>query len=143
MTTAEQLRNLPGLPAKTVPVPEWGLDVQLRGLSGKERDRYDSWKATIAKREDFAPVWAAGIVVLHVVGDDGKRAFTFEKLADITQMADDWAENRSGGVIEKLFWECDALSLLTKRSYEKKSDTSGDDLKKEAGTSSPESTAAQ
>lgn len=39
--TADAIRVVDDLVFETVPVPEWGGDVIIRGLTAKERDQYD------------------------------------------------------------------------------------------------------
>lgn len=64
--------------AETVSVPEWGGEVLVRGLTGRERDTFEA--DLLVRRGGQMEVdprnARARLVALCVVGDDGKRLFT-------------------------------------------------------------------
>ena len=71
------------LPRELVPVPEWGGDVFVRSLTAAERDAYNNSLFRVQPRKggrdpeiSYHPENAtARLVVLTVVGEDGKRLF--------------------------------------------------------------------
>ena len=60
-----------------VHVPEWGGDVRLRSLSGRERDEFESstMKLKNGKQEQDMDNFRARFVALCIVDEDGKRIF--------------------------------------------------------------------
>ena len=69
----------------TVPVPEWGGDVLVRGLTGKERDRFDESLMEETKgrggRRERRVRWnnaRARLCAMCIVDETGRRLFTME-----------------------------------------------------------------
>lgn len=63
---------------EVVPVPEWGGEVNIRTLSGEQRDLLD--RLTIEWRNKKSKNIRAVYVIAAVVGDDGEPLFTEEHL---------------------------------------------------------------
>jgi len=59
------------LDIKKVPVPEWGGDVYVRGLTARERDHFEMSIGAAANLENLR----ARLVVLTLCTDDGERLF--------------------------------------------------------------------
>lgn len=65
-------------PTETVPVPEWGGDVIVRGLSGAERDAYEAGIMSIrpdGKQHVNLRNLRARLVVMSCVDESGNRVF--------------------------------------------------------------------
>lgn len=78
MLTAKEILACADVVYDVVNVPEWGGDVRVRSLSGKEYDEYqisltdDNGKATDASMRNMS----ARLVALCAVDDSGARLFT-------------------------------------------------------------------
>lgn len=62
---------------ETVPVPEWGGEVRVRGLTAAERDQYESSFVAIKGKNASTNMSnaRARLVVMSVVDDSGERIF--------------------------------------------------------------------
>jgi hypothetical protein len=92
----------------TVPVPEWGGDVIVRGMSGTERDAFEASVVSMRNGDtavDMRNV-RAKLVATCVIGEDGKRLFTDE---DVTELGE-----KSASAINRVFEVAQRLSGLTK-----------------------------
>ena len=72
-----QILNARKVPTETVPVPEWGGDVLVRGLTGRQRDEFE---ATLIERRGKKMVTntanaRARLVVWCLVDEHGNRMF--------------------------------------------------------------------
>ena len=69
----------------TVPCPEWGGDVRLASISGRQRDEYE--QSLIEQRGNDRRMnlrnARAKLIVLTAVGEDGRKLFTPEDLTDL------------------------------------------------------------
>ena len=66
------------LPSETVAVPEWGGDVLVRGMSGRERDEYEASVMLRGPGGELVPDtnnFRAKLITRCVVDGDGKRVF--------------------------------------------------------------------
>lgn len=84
MLTRDLILQASDLPSETVLVPEWGGEVRVRGLTGKERDDYetgiiasriDQRTGKLTQSMDLANV-RARLIVRTVVDENGQRIFT-------------------------------------------------------------------
>ncbi len=95
-------------PTETVPVPEWGGEVRVRGLDGRGRDEYfasmavqtGGRRAVLDTRDSTAKLAARCIV-----GDDGQPLFT---LADVEALT-----RKSGAALDRVFSVAQRLSGLS------------------------------
>jgi hypothetical protein len=71
------------LPKELVSVPEWGGDVYVRGLTGKERDQFEAGmidqrgKSQVVNLQNIR----AKLASMSICDEDGKRLFTDADLA--------------------------------------------------------------
>jgi hypothetical protein len=80
----EAILSRDDLPVEVVSVPEWGMDVRVRALSGTERDAYEAscMKRLQARQGEEPKVemtfenMRAKLVVRSVVDEAGARVFT-------------------------------------------------------------------
>jgi len=65
-------------PIETVEVPEWGGEVQVRGMIGRSRDEYEASMATVkgGKLVPDTENSLAKLVSRCIVGEDGEPMFT-------------------------------------------------------------------
>ena len=75
--TKEQILKADDLPTREVEIPEWGGDVKIRSLSGKERDSFEN---TCQKRKKGQNIELKGLKVLllslTIVNEDNSIMFT-------------------------------------------------------------------
>lgn len=76
----DQILSSEDLPFEEMEMPEWGGKVNVRGLTGKERDAFEESIADKSGEEGAPKVnlnnFRAKLVVLTVVDENGKRVFS-------------------------------------------------------------------
>lgn len=80
--TAEEILAADDYVQETVPVPEWGGSVIVKGLTGTERDAYESSILRARKDGNLVPNLAnarAKLAVMTVIGEDRKPIFNNEE----------------------------------------------------------------
>lgn len=89
-----------------VPVPEWGGEVLVRGMTGRERDEFESSMLIQAGGQMARDLrnTRAKMVAKCVIGDDGKRLFTD---ADVTALGE-----KSAAALVRVFDVASRLSGL-------------------------------
>lgn len=97
------------LPSEDVRIPEMGKEawVRVRGLTGKERDKYEM-SITVGKgtnKEINARNARAKLVVMCAIDDAGNRLFTDDDVA--------WLGDKSAQALERIFDVARRLSGLT------------------------------
>ena len=95
-----------------VKVPEWAGSVMVRGLTGAQRDAYES-SLMIGKgksRDVNLKNARAKLVVLCVVDEDGRRLFTD---ADVAALGD-----KSAAALQRIFDAAQKLSGLSDQDIE-------------------------
>ncbi len=103
LLTRDAILQAQDLPAEQVPVPEWGGEVLVRGLTGAERDNFEQ---SIAEQKgknvkmNLQNV-RAKLVALTVVDEDGNRLFS-DKDAEVLGRKSAVALNRVFEVAQKL-----------------------------------------
>lgn len=78
----DQILTATDLASKTVPVPEWGGEVIVQGMTAQQRDKMltmlDATGAVVPDSE-----MKAFICAQCIVGDDGQRLFTDEDIKSL------------------------------------------------------------
>ena len=101
-----EILNADDLKAVPVPVPEWGGEVMVRGLTGRERDDFEA--GMISMRETSVKVKLtnarARLVALGCVGENGKHLFS---TADVHELG-----AKSGAALERVADKIRELSGL-------------------------------
>jgi hypothetical protein len=96
-----------------VDVPEWGGTVLVRGMTGRERDQFETSMLERGRGGRMVPNTAntrAKVVARCVVGEDGTRLFTD---ADIAALGE-----KSGAAIDRVFEVAARLSGLSDEDRE-------------------------
>src|SRR5215469_5956657 len=91
-----------------VEVPEWGGTVLVRGMTGRERDEFETSMMERGRGGRMVPNTAntrAKLVARCVIDDEGKRLFT---AADVQALGD-----KSGAAIDRVFEVAVRLSGMT------------------------------
>lgn len=91
-----------------VEVPEWGVTVWVRTLSGDDRDAFEHWVAVRRQEADGerdrfdARGFRAMVAIFSTTDEAGNRLFT---TADA-----DWLGQKSGEALDRIFTAADRLS---------------------------------
>lgn len=103
-----------------VPVPEWGGEVLVRSLSGKERDHFES--SIVQQRGNRQVVnmknARARLVVLSVVDANGDRMFGDADIA--------WLTEKSAAALQRVFNVAQRLSGITDEDLEEMKEDFGE-----------------
>jgi hypothetical protein len=104
----DQIQNASDVQRERVPVPEWGGDVLVQGLSAKDRDDYE---ATILRMNGTdAKVNLANarvkLVVRTVIDEAGNKIFSAEDV--------NWLAQKSAAAIERVYAVASRLSGISK-----------------------------
>jgi hypothetical protein len=99
------------LQIERVPVPEWGGEVLIRGLTGRERDQFEvSIQMPGSKARPKVDNIRARLVALAVVDEEGKRVFSDRDVQALGR--------KSAAVLDRLFDVARRLSGLTEGDVE-------------------------
>jgi hypothetical protein len=114
-----------------VPVPEWGGEVYVRGLTGAERDRYE---ATILRqkgkrREVVLEDLRAKLAVVAICTEQGDQVFTQADIAALSR--------KSAAALQRVFTVASRLSGLSDEDVESLVKESEEDLKNDQSAASP------
>jgi hypothetical protein len=128
--TKEQIQKADDLKTAAVPVPEWGGEVLVRGLTGAERDAFE---AEIAERRGKKVQFnlrnfRAKLVVRTVVDEKGKRLFTDQDVK--------WLGDKSAQALSRVFDKAAELSGLSEDDIEELTKNSPDDQSGGSGSDS-------
>lgn len=130
MTAAADIRHAilgaTTVPIEAVPLPELGMSVKVRGMTGIERDAFEgSLVVQRGRKRDISTAnLRAKLVAYCAVDDDGTRLFTD---ADAEQLG-----KVRGDLLNRLFTVAQRLSGLTDEDV----DELGKDLSREASAGS-------
>lgn len=114
LLSKEQITTVDDRQWEDVPVPEWGGTVRLVGMSGTERNAYQSSLVVLGpngsvQRMNMADQLAK-LVGKCLVGEDGERLFTDKEVRALGA--------KNGAVLERLGQICQRLSGLRKEDVE-------------------------
>jgi len=112
----EDILNVIDLKTELVPVPEWGGDVYVRGLTAGERDKWEASLYSTQKRGNSCEVIAhrdnirAKFVAASVVDEKGKLIFTTGDIDALTK--------KSAAPMDRLFAVAQKLSGMSNEDVE-------------------------
>ena len=112
LLTKDAILAADDIKTERVPVPEWGGDVMVRGLTGTQRDL---WEASMSVRRGKTMVpdmrnFRARLVVLCVVDETGALVFHD---GDVDALA-----GKSGAALDRLYSKSAALSGIGEADVE-------------------------
>lgn len=127
LLSKDQILAADDIKSERVPVPEWGGDVMVRGLTGSQRD---AWEAglTVRRGKQMVPDmrnFRARLVVLCCVDEAGELVFG---PGDIDALS-----GKSGAALDRLYDAAAKLSGISEKDVE---DLTGDFGKADGGGSS-------
>lgn len=95
MSLREQIQAAVDLQKECVEVPEWGVTVWVRSLTGKERDEFEARLVTDnGKRVAELSGLRSALLLCTVVDEDGKNIFAPGDEA--------WLDQKNGQVLDRL-----------------------------------------
>ena|SRR3989304_6613436 len=131
LTREQFLAARPALPRQTVEIPELGGTVIVQGLTGKQRDQYES-SCLVQKnnKRTFNLIDArAKLVALTVVDDRGTRLFSEHDIPTLSAM--------SSVVLDRLFGVAQKLSGIGDEDLDELGKLFGDDPPVSSPSDSP------
>ena len=127
---SDLVRAVDDLPSELVPIPEWGCEIEVRGMDGHGRSE---WLARIleaqenedieARQRDVARLECEAMVVACFDPEDGSRAFTEDDIPMLMAKA--------GKVIARLSRKASQLSGLDEGAEERLGKDSSESVKTE------------
>ena len=107
LLTRDQILQAQDIETMTVHVPEWGGSVAVRGMTGRERDRFEESlvEERKGKRKMNLSEFRAKVCALCIVNEKGEREFTDR---DIAALGD-----KSGAALARVYNVAAALSGLS------------------------------
>ena len=126
--TREQILQANDIITETLLVPEWGGEVRVRGLSGAERDKFESSTVELhgKRRELNLANVRARLVSLSLVDENGKRIFSD---ADIHVLG-----RKSAAALDRVFSAAQRLSGLTDEDVEELAKNSNGGQSEDSGS---------
>jgi hypothetical protein len=123
--TKDAILGADDLKIEAVNVPEWGGEVNVRSMTGVERDDFEASIVSIKGKDEKANLrnFRAKLVALCVVDQDGKRMFSEKDIPALGQ--------KNAAALDRVFTKAQEMSGLRKEDVNeltKNSEaTSGDD----------------
>tara|TARA_R110000765_G_scaffold91778_1_gene173821 strand:+ start:681 stop:1073 length:393 start_codon:yes stop_codon:yes gene_type:complete len=106
----DQILEADDLKRETIATPEWGGDVLVRELRGRERDAFEEGSMD-SKRNISMANMRARLVAMSAIDEDGERLFSAK---EATQLGD-----KSATALNRLFEVCCRLSGITESDVDK------------------------
>ncbi|MFD9064182.1 hypothetical protein ACFVZ3_21965 [Kitasatospora purpeofusca] len=109
LLSKEQIASAPDITYEDVPVPEWGGEVRVRGLSGAEREAWEQSMLVAGPngtriQRPGATDNRARLLVRCIVGEDGELLYTEKDIKALN--------GKSGAVLDRLVDVAKRLSRL-------------------------------
>jgi hypothetical protein len=113
LLTRDEILGRPDTQEEQIDVPEWGGEVRVRGLTGKERDAFEASLVSTNGRPDDMNMEniRAKLVILSVVSSDGSHVFRWP--ADVELVGD-----RCAAALDRIFAVAQRLSGIRRRELE-------------------------
>ena len=99
--TRDQILEADDMTTQTVAVPEWGGDVLVGTLTGRQRDKFETEFTTASKGQRGMENIRAKLCALSLRGDDGETIFTLKDVGELGK--------KSAAALDRVFTA--ALSL--------------------------------
>ena len=98
------------LPNESVDVPEWGVTVYVRSMTGRDRDMFEGQMVEMADKGKRMDNFRARLAVFCTVDKDGKRIFKDSDIGTLGQ--------KSGRALDRIFEVASRLNKLTESDIE-------------------------
>jgi hypothetical protein len=106
----DQILEADDLKRETIATPEWGGDVLVRELRGRERDAFEEGSMD-SKRNISMANMRARLVAMSAIDEDGERLFSSKEAAALG--------DKSATALNRLFEVCCRLSGITESDVDK------------------------
>ena len=93
------------LPTEKVDIPEWGVTLFVRSMSGRDRDLFESQMLDLSGQGKRMDNFRARLAVFCTVDEDGKRVFKDGDIATLGQ--------KSGRALDRIFDKASKLNKMT------------------------------
>lgn len=113
LLTRDDIFNADDRKSEVVNVPEWGGEVMVRTLSGKERDQYEAGTIKTnkqGKQEQNFENFRARLIALCVVDEKGVRLFSERDVAALG--------NKSAAALQRVYDKCQELNAISDADVE-------------------------
>ena len=110
--SADQILQADDLPKETVEVPEWGGDVIVRTLTGRERDRYEQSLFEIKGKQiqqNYENA-RAKLCALCMIDEEGKRLFSDAQVVELG--------NKSSAAIDRIYAVASRMNGFSKEDID-------------------------
>ena len=108
MLSKEDILKADDLKREIINVPEWGGEVQIRTMTGEERDSFDS-EMIRDEKKTFKNI-RAKFLALIICDDNGKRVFSDEDISALGK--------KSAAALDRIFSAGQKLNKLTNEDIE-------------------------
>jgi hypothetical protein len=142
LLTRDEILNQQGLPRELVEVPEWGGEVLVQGLTGKQRDEFELSLSNIAEKgadpkklQYRLDNTRAKLVAISCIDEGGALLFT---QADVTALG-----GKSAAALDRLFSVAQRLSGISQEDVAKLKEGLGKDPSGDSGSNSPSPSESQ
>ena len=108
LLSAAQILAATDLKFADIDVSEWGGNVRIRVMSGKERNALE--RETTGSDGKVTPLFREKLLVRCLCDDGGKPLFTSAQVSDLSE--------KNGAIINKIFEACMRLNGFTKDTVE-------------------------
>ena len=106
----DQILEADDLKRETIATPEWGGDVLVRELRGRERDAFEEGSMD-SKRNISMANMRARLVAMSAIDEEGERLFSSKEAAALG--------DKSATALNRLFEVCCRLSGITESDVDK------------------------
>lgn len=104
MLTRDQILSAQDTKSETVAVPEWGGDVKVRMMTGRERDEFEREQYEMAKMGQLGDNIRARLIARCLIDDEGKPLMTSN---DVQALGE-----KSSAALERIARVCRRLNKL-------------------------------
>jgi len=120
LLTREEILQAEDLPTEDVEVPEWGGSVLVQGLTGAERDAFESTVVELRGRKTHLNMQnaRAKLCAMAMVDEQGERVFRDGDVEELGQ--------KSGAALQRVFQVAQRLSGLSNEDIEELTKNSED-----------------
>lgn len=113
MLTKEQILNCNDVKLEKVAVPEWGGEIYVKSISGKERDAVDSFIASAGRGSSY-PGFRALLCTYAICDETGQSLFT---PSDVQAL-----EAKNAVVLQRVFDKALAVNGMSAEAAQQKKD---------------------
>lgn len=107
---SERIRAISDIDVEVVPIPQWDLSVEVRGMTGEQRAAFVQRYSDNDGRVDFASLYPELIIAGTFDPEDGSQVFSEEDR--------DWLMTKSGAALETISGKVMKLSGMGEKAVD-------------------------